>query len=83
MLKNHFWRLVFCIDAKPAGSMLIICPTAELAISRGAQSIQKEMGKSIEVMSCSNIFWSHEEENNFFQIIDQQGVVDLLHAPLS
>lgn len=73
MVKNHFWRVVFCIDGKPAGSMLVICPTVEIAISRGAAEILKQTGKHIEIVSCGNIFWTPEEENDFFKIIENHG----------
>ncbi len=74
--RNKFFRLAFCIDGEPAGSMLVVCPSVEIAISRGAAEIHNQTGKHIEVISCGTLFWSDDEEKTFFKVINIGGMLE-------
>lgn len=58
----HVFRMTFLLDGKPAGAMLIVDKTVELAISKGYQLMQQEVGKYPEILSIGRMFWSEEEE---------------------
>lgn len=69
-MKNKFWRLCFNLRGVPAGSMLVVAETCEMAISRGCAHLQKAEKVSPVVISCSALFWSDEEARDFFHAVE-------------
>jgi hypothetical protein len=63
--RKRFYRVAFCVDDIPNGTMLLRERTVEMAISRCAQIV----GNSFSVHSVTPIFISDEEEYDFMHFI--------------
>ena len=60
-MRNHIFRMAWFFEGMPEGSMLIVAPTIEMAISQGCKALKK----NVEVTRAERIFWSPEEERDF------------------
>jgi len=69
--KRHYvFRMMFRLPGEETiGTLLVIQETAERAISSGCSALLDKEGKRAIVESVGKLFYSDEEENDFFSYI--------------